>query len=98
MTQGGAGVLSNELSLTDSRKASPLISPDSTKPFCIEADSSDFATGAVLSQVSVDDRKWHPVAFMLKSLSPVECNYKIHNKKMLAIIRALQEWRHFVKG
>jgi len=25
-----------------------LISPDLTKPFCIEADSSDFATGAVL--------------------------------------------------
>src|SRR6266700_4099876 len=35
-----------------------LISPDPTKPFRIEADSSDFATGAVLSQVSLEDRKW----------------------------------------
>jgi RNase H-like domain found in reverse transcriptase len=33
-----------------------------------------------------------------KSLSPVEQNYKIHNKKMLAIVRALEEWRHFVEG
>jgi len=75
-----------------------LISPDSTKPFCIEADSSDFATGTVLSQVSAEDEKWHPVAFFSKSLSPVECNYEIHDKEMLAIIRALQEWRHFVEG
>jgi len=43
-----------------------LISSDSMKPFCIEADSSDFTIGAVLFQ---DDR-WHPVAFFSKSLSP----------------------------
>jgi hypothetical protein len=58
----------------------------------------DFATGAVLSQVSAEDDKSHPVAYLSKSLTPVECNYKIHNKEMLAIIRALQEWRHFVEG
>ena len=75
-----------------------LISPDSTSPFRIEADSSDFATGAVLSQVCPTDGKWHPVAFFSKSLSPVERNYEIHNKEMLAIIRTLQEWRHFVEG
>ena len=68
------------------------------KLFRIEADSSDFATGAVLSQVSTDDGKWHPVAFMSKSLSSVEHNYEIHNKEMLTIIRALQEWRHFIEG
>jgi len=75
-----------------------LISPDSTKPFRIEADSSDFATGAVLSQISPEDEKWHPVAFFSKSLTPVERNYEIHDKEMLAIIRSLQEWRHFVEG
>jgi len=75
-----------------------LISPDLTKPFRIEADSSDFAIGAVLSQVSSEDQKWHPVAFFSKSLTPVERNYEIHDKEMLAIIRALQEWRHFVEG
>src|SRR6266571_4677086 len=75
-----------------------LISPDASRPFRIEADSSDFATGAVLSQVSAEDEKWHPVAFLSKALFPVERNYKIHNKEMLAIIRALQEWRHFVEG
>src|SRR5437016_1359021 len=68
------------------------------RPFCIEADSSDYATGAVLSQVSPADEKWHPVACLSKSLSPVERNYEIHDKEMLAIIRSLQEWRHFLEG
>jgi len=36
--------------------------------------------------------------FLSKSLSPVERNYKIHDKEMLAIVRALKEWRHFVEG
>jgi len=75
-----------------------LISSDPTKPFRIEADSSDFAMGAVLSQICSEDEKWHPVAFLSKSLSPVKQNYEIHDKEMLAIIRALQEWRHFIKG
>jgi len=59
--------------LKQSVTATPvLISPDSTSPFRIEADSSDFATGAVLSQVCPTNGKWHPVAFFSKSLSPVE--------------------------
>jgi len=57
----------------------------------------DFATGAVLSQQSPEDNKWHPVAFLSKSLSPVEWNYEIYDKEMLAIVRALEEWRHFVE-
>ena len=64
----------------------------------MEADSSDVATGAVLSQICPEDQKWHPVAYYLKGLSPVERNYEIHDKEMLAIIRALEEWRHFLEG
>src|SRR6202522_1204988 len=78
--------------------ASILLLPENSRPFRIEADSSDFATGAVLSQESLEDNKWHPVAFLSKSLSSVERNYEIHDKEMLAIIRALEEWRHFLEG
>jgi len=28
----------------------------------------------------------------------VEWNYEIHDKEMLAIIHALEEWRHFLEG
>jgi len=75
-----------------------LVSPQDSEPFWVEADSSDFATGAVLSQRSTTDGKWHLVAFYSKSLSSVEWNYEIHDKEMLAIIRALEEWRHFLEG
>jgi hypothetical protein len=75
-----------------------LITPADDQPFRIEADSSDFATGAVLSQLSAEDEKWHPVAYLSKSLSETERNYEIHDKEMLAIIRALEEWRHFLEG
>jgi len=75
-----------------------LASPQDSEPFHIEADSSDFASGAVLSQQLPGEDKWHPVAFYSKSLSPVEQNYEIHDKEMLAIIRVLEEWRHFLEG
>jgi len=75
-----------------------LVSPQESDPFRIKADSSDFATGAVLSQQSTTDGKWHPVVFYSKSLSSVEQNYEIYDKEMLAIIRALEEWRHFLEG
>jgi transposase InsO family protein len=32
------------------------------------------------------------------TLSPVERNYKIHDTEMLAIIRGLEEWRHYLEG
>jgi len=75
-----------------------LMSPQDSEPFWVETDSSNFTTGAVLSQQSTADGKWYPVAFYSKSLSSVERNYEIHNKKMLAIICALEEWRHFLEG
>jgi len=68
-----------------------LMSPQDLEPFQIEVDSSDFATGPVLSQQLTTDGKWYPVAFYSKSLSSVERNYKIYDKEMLAIIHALEE-------
>ena len=65
-----------------------LVFPDDSLPYCIEANSSNAATRVVLSQQtsSENGRKWHPIAFFSKSLSPVEWNYEIHDKDMLAII------------
>jgi len=68
-----------------------LASPQDSEPFCIEADSSDFASGAILSQQLPREEKWHPVAFYSKFLSLVEQNYEIHDKEILAIIYVLEE-------
>jgi hypothetical protein len=49
-----------------------LVLPNDDLPFRLEADGSSIATGAVLLQQQVDDDAWHPVAFLSKTLNPVE--------------------------
>jgi hypothetical protein len=74
-----------------------LVFPDPARPYLVEADNSGYATGAVLSQLH-EDEKWHPVVYISKGLSPAECNYDIYDKEMLAIIRTLEQWRHYLEG
>jgi len=74
-----------------------LAASDLDKEFQVEADASNYATGGVLS-MKCSDEKWRPVAFISKSLSDTEHNYEIHNKEMLAVIRCLEAWRHFLEG
>ena len=66
-----------------------LAAPDLDKEFRVEANVSNYATGGVLSMKCLDEM-WRPVAFISKSLSDTERNYKIHNKEMLAVIRCLE--------
>ena len=44
------------------------------------------------------NKLWRLVAFISKSLSDIERNYEIHNKEMLAVVRCLEAWRHFLEG
>jgi len=74
-----------------------LVAPDLDKEFRVEADASNFATGGVLS-IKCEDNKWRPVAYISKSLNETERNYEIHDKEMLAVIRCLEAWRHFLEG
>jgi len=74
-----------------------LITPDLTKPFEIFADASNYATGAVLTQRD-DNGVQHPCFFYSKPLSPVEKRYHTSEQEFLAIIRAIQEWRHYIDG
>ena len=62
----------------------------------LETDASDGIVAGVLSQRHNDG--WHPVAYYSKSMTDTEKNYEIHDKEMLAIIRALQEWRAELEG
>jgi len=63
---------------------------DDTRPTKLETNASDFALGAVLSQLC-EDEKWHPVAFHSRKLSPAEINYDVHDKEMAAIVAAFKE-------
>ena len=74
-----------------------LAVPDLDKKLRVEVDASDYATGGMLS-MEVENGRWKPVAFLSKSLNETERNYKIHDKKMLVIIKGLETWRHLLEG
>ncbi|MBW0494923.1 hypothetical protein O181_034638 [Austropuccinia psidii MF-1] len=71
---------------------SPILSHvDPSLPSIVETDASDYALGAVLSQIS--DSGKHPLEFDSSKLLPDELNYEIHDKELLGIVWALKHWR-----
>jgi hypothetical protein len=73
-----------------------LALPNDTGKFRVEADASEGAIGAILSQKQNDE--WRPVAFISHSLTETERNYEIYDKEMLAIMFALSEWCSILLG
>ena len=74
-----------------------LMMPDQTKSFQIKIDTLKYATGTVLTQLD-SNGDLYSLSFILKTLSPAEWNYKIYDSELLTIIRALEEWRHYIQG
>ena len=66
-----------------------LAIPNKYDLFRVETDSSNYALSTVLSQKQ--NGIWQPIAFRSKSLNPAERNYKIYNKEMLAIVKAIKD-------
>jgi len=73
-----------------------LASSDLDKEFRVEADALNYATGGVLL-MKCSDELWRLVAFISKLLSDTERNYEIHDKEILAVVRCLEAWRHFLE-
>ncbi|QRW22406.1 Retrotransposable element Tf2 protein [Rhizoctonia solani] len=78
-------------------KSPVLIHSNPKLPYYLETDASGVAMGAILSQQGPDNRL-HPIAYMSKLFSGAEANYDTHNKELLAIIKALEEWRIFLEA
>ena len=55
--------------------------------FKVETDALEHAIGGVLSQEQ--EGKWKLIAFLFRKIQSAERNYKIYNKKLLAIVEAL---------
>ena len=63
-------------------------------PFRIETDGSGVGLGAILTQKQND--RWHPIAFISKSLSDAEQNYPVADLELATIVFALKEWCHYL--
>lgn len=78
--------------------SSPILTMwDYDRPTRMETDASGFATGGVLEQKQ-DDGLWHPIAFLSEGMTETERNYEIYDRELMAIIRALDAWRHYLEG
>ncbi|MBW0500548.1 hypothetical protein O181_040263 [Austropuccinia psidii MF-1] len=68
--------------------------PKPSLPTIVETDASNYALGAVLSQVSGSGK--HPIAFDIRKHIPEELNYEINDKELLCIVWAPKCWRAFL--
>ncbi|MBW0552166.1 hypothetical protein O181_091881, partial [Austropuccinia psidii MF-1] len=81
--------------LKEAFTTSPILSHfNPSLPTIVETDASDYALGAVLSQVNESGK--HPIDFDNSKLLPAELNYEIHDKELLGIVWALKRWRAFL--
>ena len=65
-------------------------------PFYIHTDASNHAIGVILGQ-KLDSIK-HAIYYISKNIQGAEYNYTITEKELLAIIYALNKFRHYVIG
>ena len=73
-----------------------LAFPNFELPFILTTDASDFALGAVLSQVQ--DGVERPIAFGSRSLEDHETRYATNEKEALAIIWAVNKYKPYLYG
>ena len=71
--------------------------PDLSAPFAMATDTSKYVSGAILLQTN-SNGDWHPCSYLSQSFSPAEQNYDIYDHELLAVIRALKSWCHYLHG
>jgi hypothetical protein len=67
----------------------------------VEVDASGGAISGILSQlVPTKDgmAQWRPIDFYSRKLIQAEYNYDTHDQELLAIVKSLEHWRHYLEG
>ena len=78
----------------------------------IKIDISGYAINGVLNQLNLDSNvllnnsnlnksdfsQWHLVAYFFRKIISIETQYKTHDAKLLAIVKAFKIQRHYLKS
>jgi len=76
-----------------------LTQPQYDKPFVVHTDTSAYGVGTILLQEGdINPQKpskpcLHPITYYSATFTPTERNYDIYKCELLAVIKALQNWR-----
>ncbi len=79
-----------------------LTQPDFDKQFFLQTDASAYGVGAILSQegdhhaTASQKPKLHPIAYYSATFTPTERNYDIYEQELLAIMKSLTHWWHYL--
>ena len=82
-----------------------LIQLDINKQFTLHVDPSAYGMGAILSQEGNHTTKTlaqcqklvlHPVAYYSATFTQMERNYNTYKRELLAVMKALAHWRHYL--
>ena len=82
-----------------------LIQPDVDKQFTLHVDASAYSMGTILLQKGNHTTKTpmqhhkpvlHPVVHYSATFTPTEWNYNIYKRELLAVMKALAHWRHYL--
>ena len=74
-----------------------LVFPDWNKPFHVHVHPCGIALGIVLTQPGEGDIN-HPITYSSRKLSTPEKNYTTTEREGLAMVHALQNFRHYLLG
>jgi reverse transcriptase-like protein len=88
-----------------------LVQLNFDKHFYLQTDASAYGVGTILSQAAGSDPssnsnhglppknskpKLHPIAYYSATFTPTERNYDIYERELLAVMKSLTHWRHYL--
>jgi len=83
--------------LKDKLTTTPILwGPNWALPFHIHVDASHKAIGAALSHI--EEKHPYAIYFISKNLLKAKVNYTVTEKELMAIVKSLNKFRHYIIG